>query len=489
MRNGVQLITYADRMGDTGLQGILDLLDGPLHGGFTGVHLLPFFDSIDGADAGFDPIDHTRVDPRIGTWDDVARLAGEYDVTADLIVNHISDQSPEFTDYRMHGAASRYAGMFLTFAKVFPDGATEGELLQIYRPRPGLPFTTFTLRDGTRHLMWTTFTGHQVDLDVFDPAGRAYLLRVLDGLAASGVRQVRLDAVGYAVKTPGTTSFMTDDTYRFISDLLAAVHDRGMEVLVEIHAHHSVQEAIATRVDRVYNFALAPLTLHALFTGTGTALGRWLATGPRNTVTVLDTHDGIGIIDVAAVGEQTGLLEAGDINLLVERIHEESNGESRLATGAAASNLDLYQVNCTFFSALGEDDQRYLLARLVQFFAPGIPQVYYAGLLAARNDVTLLKTTGIGRDINRPYYTGQEVRQELRRPVVRHLIRLIRFRNSHPAFNGEFDVGTGPAREIRMRWSTGSDFAETVIDLERAIFTLTWTTPQGTRSASTWDEL
>ncbi len=93
----------------------------------------------------------------------------------------------------------------------------------------------------------------------------------------------------------------------------------------------------------------------------------------------------------------------------METIHERSQGESRQATGAAASNLDLYQVNCTFYDALGGRDDEYLIARALQFFAPGVPQVYYGGLLAGSNDLDLLRRTGVGRDINRHYYTPAEL--------------------------------------------------------------------------------
>ena len=80
-----------------------------------------------------------------------------------------------------------------------------------------------------------------------------------------------------------------------------------------------------------------------------------------------------------------------------------------MATGAAANNLDLYQVNCTFYDALGRRDNEYLIARAIQFFAPGIPQVYYVGLLAGVNDMDLLARSRVGRDINRHYYTPAEI--------------------------------------------------------------------------------
>ena len=65
MKNAVQLITYVDRLADGGFAELTALLEGPLRGLFGGVHVLPFFDPIDGADAGFDPRDHMRVDPRV----------------------------------------------------------------------------------------------------------------------------------------------------------------------------------------------------------------------------------------------------------------------------------------------------------------------------------------------------------------------------------------------------------------------------------------
>ena len=79
--------------------------------------------------------------------------------------------------------------------------------------------------------------------------------------------------------------------------------------------------------------------------------------------------------DTAGAERLPGLLTPDDIDALVETIHERSGGQSRLATGAAASNLDLYQVNCTYYDALGRRDNEYLIARALQFFAPGVPQV------------------------------------------------------------------------------------------------------------------
>jgi sucrose phosphorylase len=148
--NQAQLIAYADRLPGGTLRDVAALLDGPFHDAFGGVHLLPFFHPIDGADAGFDPIDHTQVDPRLGTWADVKALTSRTAVMADLIVNHVSRHSPQFQHFHQHGEGSAYAGMFLTYARVFPDGASAPDLRALYTIRPTLPFTKHETAAGAR---------------------------------------------------------------------------------------------------------------------------------------------------------------------------------------------------------------------------------------------------------------------------------------------------------------------------------------------------
>jgi sucrose phosphorylase len=214
-----------------------ELLGGPLKGLFGGLHLLPFFHPSDGSDAGFDPIDHTQVDQRLGSWNDVRAIGSEVDVMADVIVNHISSHSPQFLDFSSNGDRSPYAGMFLTFDGVFPEGVTEQELLSIYRPRSGLPFTPMTLSDGSRRILWTTFTPEQIDIDVRHPKGAQYLENILRIFAANGIRMVRLDAVGYAIKRRGHSSFMMKETFDFIRSFSQQAKELGLEVLVEIHSY------------------------------------------------------------------------------------------------------------------------------------------------------------------------------------------------------------------------------------------------------------
>jgi sucrose phosphorylase len=469
----VSLITYADRLaGD--LKGLHTLLEGDLEGLFSGVHILPFYTPIDGADAGFDPIDHLAVDSRVGTWDDITRLASGYSVMTDMIVNHVSAESPQFTDVVRHGEESRFWDLFLRPSDVFheDDTGVDEAVRKIYRPRPGAPFTTRTLDTGESYEFWTTLSANQLDINVEAPEGQRYLTSILERFAEAGVREVRLDAAGYVIKRAGTSCFMLPETFDFIGALSAAARALGIETLVEIHSHYQIQCEIAERVGRVYDFALPPLVLHTLYTDDASALKHWLGIAPRNCITVLDTHDGIGIVDVGRDGERPGLLADEQIDALVKSIHDKTGGKSRQASGHAASNLDIYQVNSTYYDALGGSDIDYLIARAIQFFVPGTPQVYYVGLLAGENDLDLVGCSGVGRDINRHYYTDDELKDALRRPVVKELMSLIRLRNSLSVFDGAFSIEETPANELTLRWCSGDDYSQLRVRLKERVATI-----------------
>lgn len=465
MKNKIQLITYIDRLGCKNIKDLNSLFKNEFKGLFGGLHILPFYFPIDGEDAGFDPIDHQLIDPRLGDWNDLLELSKEVDIMADLIVNHVSAKSVQFQDYIQKGKASKYASLFLTFDTVFPNGATEADLLSIYRPRPNLPFTMVKLKDGSTKLIWTTFTSNQIDIDVKSEIGVQYLEGILDTFQKGGIKMIRLDAAGYAIKQQGTSCFMIDETYQFIDQLTEKAKAKGIEVLVEIHSYYKTQIEIAKRVDYVYDFALPVLVLDALFNKNALSLKKWLEVSPRNAITVLDTHDGIGIVDVAADGDKPGLIEWTTLSKIVDQMHSNSKGNSLKATGGAASNLDLYQVNCTYFDALGRDEKAYLMARAIQFFAPGIPQIYYVGLFAGENDMELLDKTNVGRDINRHYFTKNEIKEHLKKPLIHDLKELMLLRNNHQAFNGDFNLIETSDNVLNIKWTNNNHSAELLIDL------------------------
>lgn len=242
---------------------------------------------------------------------------------------------------------------------------------------------------------------------------------------------IRLDAFAYAIKKAGTSCFFVEpELWDLLQEIAGITHAYGVEILPEIHEHYSIQMKIAAKGFWVYDFALPMLVLHALYTHTGEYLKKWLDICPRKQMTTLDTHDGIGVVDVV------DLLPAKEIEKTKEILYQKGANVKKKYSSEEYNNLDIYQINCTYYSALGNRDDAYLLARAIQFFAPGIPQVYYVGMLAGENDLELLEATKEGRNINRHYYTGAEVDRQVEREVVRKLRKLMIFRNQCEAFHG-----------------------------------------------------
>ena len=484
--SGASILVYAERVGGN-LSEIEKLLQGPLKD-FNGIHVLPFFHPYDGDDAGFDPIDHTIVDPRLGDWTDFKRISATHELTADLIVNHASALSPEFQDWQAKGDASEYAGLFLTFDTVFPDGGTEEGITSFYRPRPGMPFTAYEVA-GKRRLVWTTFMPSQVDIDIKHEKGQAYLRSVLDALKSGGVKVVRLDAVGYAVKTPGTDSFMTPETLEFVKEITELIQSYDMRVLVEVHAHYTQQLDIAPLVDLIYDFQTAPLLLHSFFTGTVDRLDDWFKIRPNNCLNVLDTHDGYGVIDGGPINGKPGLITQDEMANIFAVAEKNTNGHSAIASVVPQWFTLPHQINATLPNIVA-NDTAYVTMRAVQFFLPGEPQVYYVGLFNGMDDVELFNKTGQGRDTNRHHYTPAEIATALEQPVTQAIIALARLRKL-PVFEGQFSWTVLSSDSIRLQWVKGAEQIslefKTTVDAPE--FVIEVTDASGTKKYSGVNEL
>jgi sucrose phosphorylase len=237
-------------------------------------------------------------------------------------------------------------------------------------------------------------------------------------------------------------------------------------VLPEIHEHYSIQLKIADQDYYVYDFALPMLVLHALFSGKVNRLVHWLEICPRKQFTTLDTHDGIGVVDVK------DLLSDEEAEMTRESLYSQGANVKKIYSTEAYNNLDIYQINCTYYSALGNNDQAYLLARAIQCFAPGIPQIYYVGLLAGVNDIALLEETKEGRNINRHYYTQEEIDVEVERPVVQKLFNILKFRNSNPAFDGEIQIEQLDENNMVITWENMQNGARLEANLLTKVFTI-----------------
>jgi sucrose phosphorylase len=141
--------------------------------------------------------------------------------------------------------------------------------------------------------------------------------------------------------------------------------------------------------------------------------------------------------------------------------------------GHRGDGPDVHQLNCTYYSALGADDERYLAARAIQLFAKGVPQLYYVGLLAGENDLEAVQRTGEGRAINRHDYSAEEIGAALERPVVQRLLELVRLRREHPAFGGTLEVTDEGHGLMRMSWFQGDAFVELTVDFVDGVHEVT----------------
>lgn len=476
---GTSILVYAERVGGN-LGEIEKLLQGPLRD-FNGVHVLPFFHPYDGDDAGFDPIDHTIVDPRLGDWSDFKRISETHELTADLIVNHASNLSPEFLDWQEKGTDSKFDGMFLTFDVVFPNGASEEAITSFYRPRPGFPFTAYEV-GGKRRLVWTTFMPSQVDIDINHQAGKDYLVRILEALKSGGVKVVRLDAVGYAVKTPGSDSFMTPETLEFVKEITKLIHSYDMRVLVEVHAHYTQQLEISPLVDLIYDFQTAPLLLHSFFTGTVDRLADWFKIRPTNCLNVLDTHDGYGVIDGGPINGKPGLITQDEMAAIFKKAEENTGGHSAIASVIPQWFSLPHQINATLPNIVS-NDEAYVAMRAVQFFLPGEPQVYYVGLFNGMDDRELFAKTGQGRDTNRHIYSPAEIQAALQQPVTKAIIALAKLRNL-PVFEGDFSWNVLSESEISVVWKSPADAIELRINTKASSFEIKLSDDSGERVLS-----
>lgn len=455
-----QLLTYPDSLGGN-LQAIANLLRGPLSGVFSGVHILPPFPS--SGDRGFAPLTYSEIDPAFGTWADIGQLAEDHDVVLDLMVNHVSRKSPQFSDFERYGRRSQYADLFLTLGKVWPSGdPPAGDISRIFLRKPHDPFTTVTVMDtGEKERVWTTFGSEQIDIDVKSRAGRRLISDWLRLFASRGVKVVRLDAVGYVIKKAGTSCFMVEpDIYEFLDWVTGLASSHGLAVLPEVHDLYATHRKLAARGYWSYDFVLPALVLHSLETRSARKLVVHLAQAPRRCFTTLDCHDGIPIQP-----DLQGILNAAEMSHLVRLVEGQGGNINRLLSTANSDGVDAHQLNCTYYSALGGDDDKYVAARAIQLFAPGVPQVYYVGLLAGQNDHDAMSQANDGRAVNRHNFTGEEIDRALKRPVVQRILRLIRLRQSHPAFEGAFTVESHTPATLRLQWNRDASACDLDLDL------------------------
>lgn len=467
IKNQVQLITYPDSLG-----GDLKALKQVLFQYFSdvfkgGVHILPPFPS--SGDRGFAPLTYLEIEPGFGTWDDIRAIGERFDILVDVMVNHISSQSEYFRDFLKIGRQSAYADFFLTLDKIWADGKPVQEDIDNMFLRRPVPYSTFTIEaTGEEEKVWTTFgkqdPSEQIDLDIRSYGVKQLLVDIFNNFKQQNVKIVRLDAVGYMIKKLGTSCFFVEpDIYEFLDWMMVVAKSLEIELLPEVHAHYTIQYKLAEHGYWIYDFILPYTVLDTLTNKSSERLYDYLKTRPEKQFTMLDCHDGIPVKP-----DMDDLIDTKEARNLVDLCVERGSNLSLIVSDKhkAADGFDVHQIRCSYYSVLNCNDDAYLAARAIQFFVPGIPQVYYVGLLAGENDLENVKKTGEGREINRHNFSLEEIEQSLEKEVVQRLIKLIRFRNEYDAFNGEFAVIPSGKDEVRLEWRKDKKECRLFIDLQ-----------------------
>lgn len=479
VKNQVQLITYPDSLG-----GDLKKLDFVLNKYFPGlfaggIHILPPFPS--SGDRGFAPLTYLEIEPSFGTWEDVRRIGEKHAVLLDLMVNHISAKSTYFQDFLKYGRESKYADLFIPVEKIWPDGQPrQADIDKIFLRREK-PFSDFKIeKTGEIETVWTTFgktdPSEQIDMDMNSPIAIDLQTQFMSNFSKNNVKIVRLDAVGYVIKKPGTSCFFVEpEIYDFLGWINKLARSMNIEILPEIHADYQTQFDLARQGYWIYDFILPYAILEALTIRSSKNLKEYLQTRPHNQFTMLDCHDGVPIKP-----DLDGLYQSNNARKVVEECIYNGANLSLILSQAHKDpdGFDVHQVRGTYYSLLGCNDSAYLIARAIQFFAPGIPQVYYVGLLAGKNDTEAVRRTGEGRELNRHNFSVDEIDHEVQRSVVKKLIELIQLRNTHPAFNGVFEVGQCDDATLILSWNDQGSFVRLSVDLRNMTGEITCNDPQ-----------
>jgi len=491
--NGPMLNAYPDSLGGT-LGDIATFLEKPeMKDTFSSFYILPSLYHTD-LDRGFSVMDY-GLEESLVTKEDLERIHKQgIDLKLDFILNHASVQSPQFKDLVKNGDDSKYKDFFINWNEFWKGHGTmnaEGyidpdpELIKdMFFRKPGLPILMVEMPDKTKVPYWNTFYQEiidtpqgkkylgQMDLNIKSPLVWEFYEDTLSKLSNYGASIVRLDAFAYAPKEPGKKNFLNEpDTWELLQKVDDLAGKFGLQLLPEIHASYGEKkyEIIADKGYMTYDFFLPGLIIDAFESKDGSTVAAWaqeLIDKNIRAVNMLGCHDGIPLLDLK------GLIPEDRIQNLIDVVVARGGYVKDLH---GAKNM-YYQVNATYYSALGENDKAMLAARALQLFMPGKPQIWYLDLLAGKNDYEAVKRAGAGghKEINRTNYSLEMIEEAMSRDVVKRQIELLRFRKECKAFSFESKITVNCDKEaICFVWENNGCSAKLEMNLLTLDFTIT----------------
>ena len=439
----VTLITYGDTLQSTDeapLKTLHIFVHEHLKGVIDTVHILPFYPF--SSDDGFSVIDYFAVNPALGTWGDIVQLSRDFRLMFDAVINHMSAESIWFQRFLANDP--EYKNMFIT-------ESPQTDLSSVTRPRTTPLLTPFSKKDGQIVHVWTTFSADQVDLNYRDPQTLLQIIKVLLFYIAQGAQVIRLDAIGYAWKTVGTSSIHLPETHAVVQLIRAVLNAVAPEIILITETNVPHRENVSyfgdgsNEAQLVYNFTLPPLLLHTLISGNANHLSDWLNSLDTLTASTAffnftASHDGIGVRPVEDI------LTGEEIQKLIDTVEQRGGRVSYRANSDGSRSP--YELNIAYVDAVAPPElpealriSCFLLSQAVMLSLAGVPAVYIHSLLGSHNNVEGVEETGQNRTINRAKLSIEGIDSQLqdsasfRAKVFNGYRHMLRVRTEHPAFH------------------------------------------------------
>ena len=441
--NDIALITYGDsieKKDEAPLYTLKQFLHKNLKDTISTVHILPFTPY--SSDDGFSVIDYFSVDPKLGNWSDIEAFREDFDLMADLVINHCSEKSEWFQNFLKNTGEGK--DFFIAVEDNFDTS-------KVIRPRSSPLLKEVETSDGKKKV-WCTFSHDQIDLNFENPEVLFAFIRLLKFLVAKGIRLFRLDAVAFLWKTSGSPCIHLKETHEIVKLLRLILEQLNPQTVLITETNVPNRENLSyfgndNEAHLIYNFSLPPLLVFALLKGDATHLKTWMMSMPparkgRSYLNFIASHDGIGIRPLE------GLVSPKDQEDLLKTLQD---------FGGTISNRKLnnneekpYELNISLYDAFkgtiahGKDGfqvERFICAHTILLALEGIPAFYIHSLLGTENAHELKEQTGHARSINRYKWDEKALKEALATPeshhskVFKELKRRIEIRKKQPAFH------------------------------------------------------
>lgn len=558
--NGVMFNAYPDSIG-TKLSDTVKMLQKPeFKEVFSLFYVLPTFFNSD-LDRGFSIIDYNLNKELVSEVDLEALEQLNIQLKFDIVLNHLSVNSPQFKDILEHGKNSKYKDFFINWNTFWEGNGIKNEegiiipnkefLSKLFMRKSGLPILKVPFPDRTQKPYWNTFYQEikfhkitkkdilevfpkisqkaelicekinsaihknenlssidfedlnaykenllslvyrkatylgQMDVNANDELVWAFYEETLAKVKSFGCKILRLDAFAYLHKEIGQTNFFNKPgTWNYLERINAIAKKHDLILLPEIHAEYGVHlhDEVAQEGYQIYDFFLPGLMIHTLENSSNKAIINWakeIVTKGYKTVNMLGCHDGIPVLDLKGKEVngvyQKGLLDDKEIEAVMNTVMNRG-GRVKNLYDPSGKKISYYQINATFFSALGENEHKLLLARAIQLFMPGIPQIWYLDLFVGKNNYEAANKGGSGghKEINRTTLSHKNIEEGLQTPIVLNQLKIMRLRNTSNAFLGEMEIVASKENEIDIFWRNKKDFANLKANLSALTFSINY---------------